>query len=124
MSVLIELVGAIAVLLWGLRMVRTGMMRAYGSNLKRLARRNEGKLIPMLGSGFLFAILIQSSTATAIIVASFSGQNILSISSALIVILGADIGTAVAVILASQNITVLSCSSFDWHLWVFIYPEK
>jgi len=42
MSVLIELVGAIALLLWGLRMVRTGMMRAYGSHLKRLARQNEG----------------------------------------------------------------------------------
>ena len=124
MSVLIELVGAIAVLLWGLRMVRTGMMRAYGSNLKRLARRNEGKLIPMLGSGFLFAILIQSSTATAIIVASFSGQNILSISSALIVILGADIGTAVAVILASQNITVLSPVLLSIGIFGFLSTQK
>ena len=124
MSVLIELVGAIAVLLWGLRMVRTGMMRAYGSNLKRLARRNEGKLIPMLGSGFLFAILIQSSTATAIIVASFSGQNILSVSSALIVILGADIGTAVAVILASQNITVLSPVLLSIGIFGFLSTQK
>ena len=124
MSVLIELVGAIALLLWGLRMVRTGMMRAYGSHLKRLARQNEGRLIPMLGSGFLFAILIQSSTATAIIVASFAGQNILSISSALIVILGADIGTAVAVILASQKITVLSPILLAIGIFGFLSTEK
>ena len=124
MSVLIELVGAIALLLWGLRMVRIGMMRAYGSHLKRLARQNEGRLIPMLGSGFLFAILIQSSTATAIIVASFAGQNILSISSALIVILGADIGTAVAVILASQKITVLSPILLAIGIFGFLSTEK
>ena len=124
MSVLIELVGAIALLLWGLRMVRTGMMRAYGSHLKRLARQNEGRLIPMLGSGFLFAILIQSSTATAIIVASFAGQNILSINSALIVILGADIGTAVAVILASQKITVLSPILLAIGIFGFLSTEK
>ena len=80
MSILIELLGAIALLLWGLRMVRTGMMRAYGAQLKRLARKNEGRIILMLGSGFLFAILIQSSTATAIIAASFAGQNILTIA--------------------------------------------
>ena len=124
MSVLIELVGAIALLLWGLRMVRTGMMRAYGSQLKRLARQNEGRLIPMLGSGFLFAILIQSSTATAIIVASFAGQNILSISSALVVILGADVGTAVAVILASQKITVLSPILLAIGIFGFLSLEK
>jgi len=124
MSVLIELVGAIALLLWGLRMVRTGMMRAYGSHLKRLARQNEGRLIPMLGSGFLFAILIKSSTATAIIVASFAGQNILSISSALIVILGADIGTAVAVILASQKITILSPILLAIGIFGFLSTEK
>ena len=124
MSVLIDLVGAIALLLWGLRMVRTGMMRAYGSHLKRLARRNEGRLIPLLGSGFLFAILIQSSTATAIIVASFAGQNILSISSALVVILGADVGTAVAVILASQKITVLSPILVAIGIFGFLSIEK
>ena len=124
MSVLIELVGAIALLLWGLRMVRTGMMRAYGSHLKRLARQNEGRLIPMLGSGFLFAILIQSSTATAIIVASFAGQNILSISSALVVILGADVGTAVAVILATQKITVLSPILLAIGIFGFLSIEK
>jgi len=124
MSVLIELVGAIALLLWGLRMARTGMMRAYGSHLKRLARQNEGRLIPMLGSGFLFAILIQSSTATAIIVASFAGQNILSINSALIVILGADIGTAVAVILASQKITILSPILLAIGIFGFLSTEK
>jgi Na+/phosphate symporter len=36
MSLLIEILGSIALLLWGLRMVRTGVIRSYGNNLKRL----------------------------------------------------------------------------------------
>ncbi|MFK8036406.1 MAG: Na/Pi cotransporter family protein [Hyphomicrobiales bacterium] len=124
MSILIELLGAIALLLWGLRMVRTGMMRAYGAQLKRLARKNEGRIIPMLGSGFLFAILIQSSTATAIIAASFAGQNILTIGSAFIVILGADIGTAVAVVIASQKITIVSPILLSVGIFGFLSTEK
>ena len=46
MSLLIELLGSIALLLWGLRMVRTGVMRSYGNSLKSLARRSEGKTLP------------------------------------------------------------------------------
>lgn len=124
MSFLIELLGAIAVLLWGLRMVRTGVMRAYGSKLKRLARQGEGKTLPMMGSGLLFALLIQSSTATTIIVASFSGQSILSVSSAFVAILGADVGTAIAVILASQKITIISPALLAIGVFGFLSTEK
>ena len=108
MTVLFELLGAIALLLWGLRLVRTGVMRAYGTKLKKLARQAEGRIVPTFLSGLFVAILLQSSTATAMIVASFSGQGILSTTSAFFAILGADIGTAIAVLIASQKITLVS----------------
>ena len=65
MSVLVELIGAIALLLWGLRMVRTGVLRAYGTPLKRLASKAEGRVAPAFLSGLVVAALLQSSTATA-----------------------------------------------------------
>lgn len=108
MTLLFELSGSIALLLWGLRMVKTGILRAYGAKLKRLAMQTEGRVIPALSAGLLVAALLQSSTATALIVSSFSGQGILSISAAFITILGADVGTAIAAIIASQKITFLS----------------
>ena len=46
MLLIIELVGAIGLLLFGLRQVRNGMMRAFGTSLKRLARRTEGRVLP------------------------------------------------------------------------------
>ena len=108
MTLLIELLGSIALLLWGLRMVRTGVMRSYGNNLKRLARRSEGKALPAFTSGLLVAALLQSSTAAILISASFTGQGLISVSSAFITMLGADVGTSVAVLIASQKFTTLA----------------
>ena len=99
MNLLIEILGSIALLLWGLRMVRTGVMRSYGTNLKRIARRSERRVIPALTSGLVVAALLQSSTATILIAASFAGQSLISISSAFVTMLGADIGTEVVYVL-------------------------
>jgi len=108
MSILIELLGSVALLLWGLRMVRTGVMRAYGTNLKRFARRSEGKVFPAFLSGLVVAALLQSSTATILISASFAGQNLIGVGSAFITMLGADVGTSIAVLIASQKFTTVA----------------
>ena len=108
MSLLIEILGSIALLLWGLRMVRTGVMRSYGNNLKRLARRSEGKVLPSFISGLLVAAFLQSSTAAILISASFAGQGLISIGTAFITMLGADVGTSVAVLIASQKLTTVA----------------
>ena len=52
MLLIIELVGAIGLLLFGLRQVRNGMMRAFGTSLKRLARRTEGRVLPTFLWGY------------------------------------------------------------------------
>ena len=108
MNLLIEILGSIALLLWGLRMVRTGVMRSYGNNLKRLARRSEGKVLPSFISGLLVAAFLQSSTAAILISASFAGQGLISIGTAFITMLGADVGTSVAVLIASQKLTTVA----------------
>lgn len=108
MSVLINVLGAVALLLWGLRMVRTGFMRVYGPVFRQWARQAQGRVFPALLSGFFAAVVLQSSTATAMIAASFSAQGVLSASTAFVIILGADIGTAIAVIVASGKITFIS----------------
>ena len=108
MTLLIELLGSIALLLWGLRMVRTGVMRSYGTNIKRFARRSEGKIIPAFLSGLIVAALLQSSTAAVLISASFAGQSLIGVGTAFITMLGADIGTSVAVLIASQKFTTLA----------------
>jgi phosphate:Na+ symporter len=83
-------------------------MRSYGTNIKRFARRSEGKIIPAFLSGLIVAALLQSSTAAVLISASFAGQSLIGVGTAFITMLGADIGTSVAVLIASQKFTTLA----------------
>lgn len=108
MLLLIELIGAIGLLLFGLRQVRNGMMRAFGTRLKKLARRTEGRIFPSLVVGLLVAVLLQSSAATAMISATFAAQGAISAATAFITVLGADVGTSIAALIAGQKITAVS----------------
>lgn len=108
LTLLIHILGSVALLLWGLRMVRTGVMRSYGSVLKRWARGAEGKIIAPFISGLSVAVALQSSTATAMLAASFSAQNVIGVGTAFVIMLGADVGTALAVLVASQKISFIS----------------
>jgi phosphate:Na+ symporter len=65
MVVFINLAGAVALLLWATRMVRTGIERAYGNILREKLRLAIGNRITAAIAGFFFAIALQSATAVA-----------------------------------------------------------
>jgi len=97
LTTLLNLIAAIALLVWGTNIVRTGVLRVYGAGLRQVLRRSmEGQ-----GSAFIAGLgvtgLLQSSTATALLTSSFVAQGLLTTSAALAVMLGADVGTATMV---------------------------
>jgi len=107
-TVLIHLLGGVALLLWGLRMVRTGMMRAFGGDLRRaigLGLRNRFTSF-LVGLGVTGAV--QSSTATALMTASFAERGLMATAPALAVMLGADVGTALVAQALSFDVRWLS----------------
>lgn len=107
-AILIELVGGIALLLWGVRMVRTGVSRALGSSLRDVLRRAAGNRFSAALAGLFITVPLQSSTATAIITGAFAERRMIGLAAALAVILGADIGTAVAAQLLAVDLRWLS----------------
>lgn len=106
--VLIELLGAAALLLWGTRMVRTGLLRAYGVGLRRLIRISLSNRFKSFLAGLCVTGILQSSTATALIVASFAGRGLVETAPALAVMLGADLGTTLVAQVLSLDIGWLS----------------
>jgi len=92
-SVLLHLVGSVALLLWGVRMVRTGMTRAFGALLRRTLASGTRNRFSAFGMGLGVTALLQSSTATGLIVSSFAGRNLIAGSMALAMMLGADVGS-------------------------------
>ncbi|HUO19661.1 MAG TPA: Na/Pi cotransporter family protein [Steroidobacteraceae bacterium] len=107
-TILLDLVGGVALLLWGLHMVHSGIVRAFGSDLRRflgLALRNR---VLAFGSGLLVTALLQSSTATGLMTASFVTTGVLGLAPALAVMLGANVGTTLIVQVLSFNVAALA----------------
>jgi phosphate:Na+ symporter len=101
---LVDLAGSVALLLWGIHMVQTGIQRAFGAKLRSFlggALRNRFKAF--LGGMGVTAIL-QSSTATGLMVTGFAAGGLVDLVPALAVMLGANVGTTLIVQVLSFNV--------------------
>lgn len=92
-ELLLTLLGGVALLLWGVRMVRTGLTRTFGAALRSVLNHASRNRLIAFGSGVGVAGVLQSATATALLLASFAGRGLLTLPSALAIMLGADVGT-------------------------------
>ncbi len=108
MKHLLNLLAAIALLVWGTHLVRTGILRVFGANLRQILARSVGNRFTAALSGIGVTALVQSSTATALITSSFVGQGLISLPAALAVMRGADIGTALIAVVFSFDLSWLS----------------
>jgi len=91
---LLNFAGVIALLIWSVRLIRTGVERAYGVHLRQLMRRGGERRIPAAATGTIAAFLLQSSTVVALLASGFAASGVLSARAALSVVFGADLGSA------------------------------
>jgi phosphate:Na+ symporter len=105
---LLNLLAAIALLVWGTHLVRADVLRVLGANLRRVLARSTGSRFTAVMSGIGVTALLQSSTATALIASAFVGQALMTLPAALAVMLGADIGTSLMALLFSRDLSWLS----------------
>ena len=104
---LIHLAGAVMLLLWAVRMVRTGVERAHGTRLKAALRGAKGGTAQMAVVGMVLAVVLQSSTAVGILAAGFVTSGILTVSTGIAALLGADLGSALVVKILSFDLSGL-----------------
>jgi phosphate:Na+ symporter len=105
---LLNLLAAIALLVWGTHIVRTGVLRVFGENLRQVLAHSFSNRFKAMLAGVGVTSLVQSSTATCLIVASFVGSGLVGTSAALAVMLGADVGTALMAVVFSFDLSWLS----------------
>ncbi|MCJ0765247.1 Na/Pi cotransporter family protein [Variovorax terrae] len=108
MKHLLNLLAAIALLVWGTHLVRTGVLRVFGANLRRILARSMGNRFTAALSGIGVTALVQSSTATSLMTSSFVGQGLITLPAALAVMRGADVGTALMSVFFSFDLSWLS----------------
>jgi len=105
---LLSLLAAVALLVWGTHIVRTGLLRIFGANLRRVLASSVRSSVAALFAGMGVTTLLQSSTATALIASSFVGQGLIATAPALAIVLGADVGTSVMAQIFSLDLSWLS----------------
>lgn len=107
-TLLLNIIGGVALLLWATRMIRTGILRAWGGDLRRWLGRSAQRRLNACGVGIVVAGILQSSTATGLLVASFATEGLLTASAGLAIMLGADIGSTIVVQVLSFDLRWLS----------------
>jgi phosphate:Na+ symporter len=104
---LLNLMASVALLVWGTHIVRTGMLRVFGADLRRVLSTSISNRFSAFLAGLGVTGVVQSSSATALIASSFVSQNLIGLSTALAIMLGADVGTALMAQLFSLDLSWL-----------------
>src|ERR1700759_2031818 len=117
--VLLDLMGGVALLLWGLHMVHSGILRAFGPDLRRLLSKALNDRLSAFAAGLRLTALLQSSTATGLITSSFAAEGLVALVPALAIMLGANVGTTLIVQVLSFNITAVAPVLFILGLLAF-----
>jgi len=105
---LLNLLAAIALLVWGTHIVRTGVLKVFGEDLRQVLARSFRNRIAAMLAGIGVTSVVQSSTATCLIVASFVGKGLVTTGAALAVMLGADVGSSLMAVVFSLDLSWLS----------------
>ena len=105
---LLGLAGAVALLLWGVHMVQTGVQRAYGADLRRVLGTALNHRLAAFAAGLGVTAVLQSSTATGLMVTGFAAGGAVALVPALAVMLGANVGTTLIVQVLSFDVAAVS----------------
>src|SRR5574340_621444 len=100
----LNLFGGVLLLLYGIKMVNDGLQNAAGPRIKALLRSLTSNRLAAVGAGAFITGLIQSSSATSVMLVGFVSAGLMSFRQTLAVILGADIGATLTVQLIAFHV--------------------
>ena len=116
LSAIIQLLGGLAMFLYGIEVMGDGLKNSSGAALKRVLEKVTGNVILGVLTGTLVTAVIQSSTATIVLTVALIGAGVLNLKQAVSIVMGANIGTTIT----AQIIRLGSIEAGDnWFLWLF-----
>ena len=116
LSAIIQLLGGLAMFLYGIEVMGDGLKNSSGETLKRVLEKVTGNMIIGVLTGALVTAVIQSSTATIVLTVALIGAGVLNLKQAVSIVMGANIGTTVT----AQIIRLSDIEAGDnWFLWLF-----
>ena len=115
LSAIIQLLGGLAMFLYGIEVMGDGLKNSSGTALKRILEKVTGNVVFGVITGTLVTAVIQSSTATIVLTVALIGAGVLSLKQAVSIVMGANIGTTIT----AWIITLANVEGDNWFLWLF-----
>ena len=119
---LLRLLGALGLFLYGMKIMSEGLQKLAGDSLRRILTAMTSNRVAGVLTGMLITALIQSSSATTVMVVSFVNAGLLSLTQAIGVIMGANIGTTVTAWIISALGFKVDISAFALPFLAFAFP--
>ena len=115
-SAIIQLLGGLAMFLYGIEVMGDGLKNSSGATLKKVLEKVTGNVIMGVLTGTLVTAVIQSSTATIVLAVALIGAGVLTLKQAVSIVFGANIGTTITAWLT--NLAFMETGD-NWLLWLF-----
>ncbi|HEU0231251.1 MAG TPA: Na/Pi cotransporter family protein [Burkholderiaceae bacterium] len=116
---LLDFAGYVALLLWGVHMVQSGVQRAFGAALGTALSHALGTRLRAFLAGLGITAALQSSTATGLMITGFAAGGLVALGPGLAAMLGANVGTTLIVQVLSFNLTALAPALILVGVWLF-----
>ena len=116
LSAIIQMLGGLAMFLYGIEVMGDGLKNSSGDALKRVLEKVTGNLITGVLTGALVTAVIQSSTATIVLAVALIGAGVLTLKQAVSIVMGANIGTTITAWIT--NLAFMEGGG-NFFLWLF-----
>ena len=124
---IVQLIGGLALFIYGMTTMGKGLERAAGSKLEKTLEKMTGNVITALLMGMVVTMVIQSSSATTVMVVGFVNSGMMKVAQAIGIIMGANIGTTLTAWIMSAGFS-FNITDFVWPAFfiaiILIYSKK
>ena len=124
MNTFISILGAIALLIWGIRMIRKALSSGFEQELKKTVLAVETKTSMAAAAGFILTLLMQSSTAMMLMISTFSPIGILSVPTIFVMLIAGDLASSLSAFFLSINMPILAPLCIMSGVLTFLYSKQ
>lgn len=123
-AIIMPLLGGLGLFLYGMTVMSEGLEKSAGNKLEKIIEKLSGNIFKGVLMGTLVTVVIQSSSATTVMVVGFVNAGIMNLTQAIGVIMGANIGTTITAQLVSINLTMLAPIAIAIGVGIKLFSKK
>ena len=124
MSIIFPLLGGLGLFLYGMTVMSDGLEKSAGNKLEKIVEKMSGNIVIGVFVGAIVTMIVQSSSATTVMVVGFVNAGIMNLTQSIGIIMGANIGTTITAQLVSIKLTALAPIAIAIGVGIKLFSKK